>query len=82
MAQSLKLAIEPGGAIVAIYDDSLAGLIEQGHVDIARVSDVEPYDNGGWLAVMRRDGARLGPFRLRAEALAAEVDYLNARLFS
>ncbi len=79
--QSTKLAIESDGAIVMIYDDDDRELIDAGAACIARVSDVEPNENGEWLAIMRRDSVVLGPFRLRSEALAAEVKYLQAQLF-
>ena len=72
---ALKLLVEPSGEIVAIYSDAFADLCEAGRADIARASSVEPA-SGGWIATMN-DGTKLGPFRLRETALAAEVDYLE-----
>jgi hypothetical protein len=76
----ITLSINTEGRICAIYDDRLAGLIAQGKVKIKRVSAVEPTPDGRWTAAMV-DGPVLGPYRLRSEALAAEVEYLKARLF-
>ena len=39
----------------------------------------EKYGVTGWLATMN-DGTKIGPFRLRETALAAEVDYLERQL--
>ena len=88
--QSTKIAIEPDGAITMIYSDDAAELIDQGAAVIRRVSNVEPADPdlcraagvpaAGWMATMT-DGIVLGPYRLRAEALDAEIAYLEAQLF-
>lgn len=74
----LKLLIEADGEITAIYSDQLADLCDQGACQIARASNVEPSD-GGWTATMI-DGTKIGPYRLRETALAAEVDYLETQL--
>ena len=80
--QSKLLSISPAGEVAAIYDDDVRGLYDAlGEVSIARASNVEPDEAGQWRASMT-DGAVLGPFRLRAEALAAEVTYLQSKLFS
>lgn len=83
--QTLRLSIDQSGVIEAIYSDDLAGLCELGAATITRASNVEPYARedwaaGGWAATMA-NGVVLGPYRLRSEALAAEVAYLEARLF-
>ena len=91
--QPLKLAIETDGTITAIHDDALAPLYLEGRADITRASSVEPHrwiefepatchqseSITGWLATMN-DGTKLGPYRLRSEALAAEVAYLEKQL--
>ncbi len=41
---------------------------------------VSTNDGKGWTAYMRKDGVTLGPFSTRAEALTAEVAYINRQL--
>ena len=80
-----KLAIESDGSIVAVYGDDLAPLIAQGTATITRASNVEPM-LGGWAVAMVDDTSSAAvelfvrTFRLRSEALAAEVAYLERRL--
>lgn len=63
-----------------VYDDAAADLLALGDATIRRVSHVEPTDDGrGWVATMVDDGAVLGPFPLRQQALAAERAYLRDR---
>ncbi len=65
----------------AIYSDALEPLLDEGRATIRRASHVEPADGGGWTADMSPVGGPiLGPFRLRADALAKEVEWLKARL--
>lgn len=79
MKQS-KLAISADGEVTMIYSDETAELLEElGEATVERVSNVEPVA-GGWQATMI-DGAVLPVYRLRADALAAEVEYLNSKLF-
>ena len=81
MSQAYKLAIETDGSATMIYDDQRLDLmLELGRPVITRVSEVEPRSDGLWQAKMR-DGHLLQPYRLRSEALAAEVEYLEAKLF-
>ena len=83
----LKLLIETTGEITAIYSDALADLCDEGTATITRASHVEPVvlENpagevmSGWAATMN-NGIMIGPFRLRSEALEAEVTYLEQRL--
>ncbi len=77
------------GHIRFVYDDELADLLDLGDAAVCRVSHVEPYDGSGgdefaalhknsWTADMRPvDGPVLGPFKTRAEALAAERAWLT-----
>lgn len=68
------------GSLVYLWDDRLQPLGELGAVSIRRASHVEP-DGGGWTADLAPvGGPRLGPFRLRAEALAAERRWLHRHL--
>ena len=87
MRSNIKLAVEVGGAITAIYSDELAPLIELGAATITRASNVEP-SSLGWFVTMIGDDSheafalQARTFRRRADALAAEVEYLESRLFS
>lgn len=75
---SAEVLIAPDGTVRFIYSDALAPLANGlGRVEIARASHVEPTREGLWTADMSPvHGPILGPFALRAEALAAEVQYL------
>ena len=72
-----EVIIDSSGRIRTVYSDALAPtLAKLGAVSIARASMVEP-GAGGWLADLAAvRGPVLGPFALRAEALAAEVKWL------
>jgi hypothetical protein len=74
--------IAPNGTVHAIYSDGLAKLIEESDtVSISRASHVEPTPDGQWTADMSPvAGPVLGPFRLRQEALDAEVAWLEQHL--
>jgi hypothetical protein len=80
-----------GGHLQFVYSDDLAVLCDTGATTVVRVSHVEPYDGSGgtafaakhagswWTADMSPvDGPVLGPFKTRAEALAAERAWLTA----
>jgi hypothetical protein len=76
----MKLSLQ-GGKVTAIYSDDLADLAgKASRVEIRRASHVEPTSDGQWAATMN-DGTVLGPYRLRSEALAEEVKYLESKLF-
>ena len=77
--KTFKMSIGTNGKVAMIYDDAHAPFMELGHATVTRASNVEPAA-GGWQATMR-DGTVIGPYRLRADALAAEVKYLEAKLF-
>ena len=65
------------GRVEFVYSDALAGLLDLGAATVTRASHVEPAPGGGWTADMAPSGGPvLGPFALRAEALAAEVAWL------
>jgi hypothetical protein len=56
--------------------------MEEGDAKVTRASHVEPNPAGGWGADMAPvNGPMLGPFKLRSEALSAEVAYLENTLF-
>ena len=74
MEHTIKIA---GGKLTFVYDDALAGLLTEGEATVRRVSHVEPVP-GGWTADMAPVGGPvLGPFPLRATALAAERAWLT-----
>lgn len=76
----MKLSLH-NGRVTAIYSDDLADLAgKASRVEIRRASAVEPTEDGQWSATMN-DGTVLGPYRLRSEALAEEVKYLESKLF-
>lgn len=83
---SFNMAISPKGEITLIYGDQHAGFLDKLGVRVdevvSRASNVEP-GQGGWIADMSpiEKGVVLGPFRLRQEALDAEVAWLNKKLF-
>ena len=77
-----ELIFHHDGTVGFIFSDDLAAvareLVQDGHLEIRRASDVEP-SGEGWRAVMRpwAGGADLGVFPTRAEALAAEIAHLR-----
>ncbi len=91
----LKVVIDSEGMLTAIYSDELveAGLFKLGEAEVYRASSVEPEELGGWnVTISDRAHDELGceginelacgSFRLRQEALAAEVAWLEERLFT
>lgn len=70
----MTLVIDPTGEITTLYQEVL-DLAALGSMRIERASHVEPDDGGRWWAEII-DGPKLGPFTLRSEALAAEVEWL------
>jgi len=76
----MEIVITPSGAARAIYDEAI-DLAAIGSLTIRRASHVEPDDSGQWFADLAPvSGPRLGPFALRSEALAAELDWLESHL--
>lgn len=73
------LNIGPDGSVRSIYQEEVdIAAALGGTVTIERASHVEPDARGGWSADMRPVGGPiLGPFRLRSEALAAEVAWIE-----
>lgn len=71
--------IDLDGTINMIYDDSSRELMDNGKLSITRVSNVEPNEKGEWLATLS-NGVILGPYRLRTDALDAEVKYIEENL--
>jgi|GEM_PF-412676 hypothetical protein len=78
----MLLNVSNGGVIRMIYSDDLACLLGEGVGSINRASHVEP-GIGGWFADLSPvKGPNLGPFALRADALAAEVNWLELNYIS
>lgn len=74
------LAVLADGSLAFLWDDDLAPLLDLGQATIQRVSRVEP-EGRGWTADLAPvGGPRLGPFRLRGQALAAEREWLAEHL--
>lgn len=72
--------IDADGRLRFMYSDELAGLLELGPSTVRRASHVEPAPAGGWTADLEPSGGPvLGPYRLRADALAAELAWLEGR---
>lgn len=72
--------VDPRGRLTLVYLDRLAELLEHGTATVRRASHVEPDPAGGWTADMAPVGGPvLGPYRLRADALAAELGWLEGR---
>lgn len=78
---TIELTIRKDGSIGAIHDDALAPLYDKGKTEIKRASHVEPINGvaSEWQADMSpiAPGVSLGPFRLRSDALDAEVEWLK-----
>lgn len=73
-----RLSVSNQGITTLIYSDIHADLLSEGKATIKRVSNVEPSD-GGWVASMF-DGTKLGPYKLRQQALDEEVKYIEEKL--
>ncbi len=78
----MTLIIDPAGLVRCLYAEAI-DLHTLGELRIARASHIEPDDQGNWLADLSpAAGPILGPFGLRSEALAAELDWLTDHLAS
>ena len=76
----MQLLISSAGQIRCIYGEAIS-LQDLGTVSIQRASHVEPDAAGNWLADLSPvSGPVLGPFTLRSEALAAEINWLEQHL--
>lgn len=73
--------IAASGELLTIYSDSLAELFSEGHKTVRRASHVEPDENGMWIADLAPvGGPKLPCCALRADALAAEIAWLQENL--
>jgi hypothetical protein len=70
------------GTAQAIYSEEI-NLNELGKVTHSRASHVEPDENGEWVANLSPiNGPKLGPFKLRSEAIKNEIDWLENNILS
>jgi hypothetical protein len=73
----MELIIDTAGGVRCVYGEEI-DLGALGTVDIRRASHVEPDGCGNWWAdVSPVGGPRIGPYRHRSEALAAELQWLR-----
>jgi len=76
----MKVTIAPDGTLRFIYSDALRPLLDTGAARINRASHVEPQGTTWTADLAPAGGPVLGPFTTRQEALAAEVEWLDAHL--
>ncbi len=75
--KAFVMKVTETGQVVFIWDDIFRGLVDEGAVSVSRASNVEPNSKGFWEADLGPVGGPvLGPFRLREEALKAEVEWI------
>jgi hypothetical protein len=73
----MLLVVDRCGCIRCVYGESVP-LASLGPLSIKRGSHVEPRIDGKWTADLSPvNGPTLGPFNLRSDALAAELDWLE-----
>jgi hypothetical protein len=73
----MQLIIERNGQVRGIYGEEIS-LPSLGSPRFIRASNVEPDENGRWLADLAPVGGPiLGPYERRSEALEAEVSWLE-----
>ena len=78
----MQIIIEPTGMARCVYDESIQ-LSSIGKLKIRRGSHVEPIESGKWIADLSPvGGPKLGPFRFRSKALAAERRWLEKHWLS
>ena len=74
----MHLHIDRHGQVTCVYDEMI-DLSTIGPLAIRRASHVEPDATGAWWADLTPvNGPRLGPYRIRSDALAAERAWLEA----
>jgi len=83
MPNTRIINVSRSGEMTFIYDDKLTGLMKHGPAKITRASHVDPTADNKWEANMVPSrGPVLGPFDTRAEALAAEVRWINENVLT
>jgi len=77
------ISIAPDGTVRFIYSDELASLLNEGEASTRRASHVEPTEDGKhWGVDLSPVGGpeNYGTFEKRADALQAEVIWLQANV--
>ena len=70
------------GTAQTIYSEEI-DLNELGKVKHSRASHVEPDENGEWVADLSPiNGPKLGPYKLRSEAIKSEIGWLENNILS
>jgi len=78
----MLINVDTSGTVSMIHSDDMVELLAEGRATIKRASHVEPTEDGQWQADLSPvDGPTLGPFALRSQALAAEVEWLETHIF-
>ena len=77
MAKSLTLLISTEGHMRFIHDDELNPLLGEGDATIERASHVEPVGTQWQADLSPVGGPTLGLFSTRADALKAEIAWLE-----
>ncbi len=78
----MKLRVDPDGNVHCVYAETI-DLSLLGSVSIRRAGRVEPDRSGRWWADLSPlKGPRLGPYRRRSDALAAEAAWVERFLFA
>ena len=73
----MQLIIESSGLTRCVYSDAIP-IQGFGQVRIKRASNVEPNEQGKWIADLAPvSGPILGPFQKRTDAIKAEVQWLR-----
>lgn len=76
----MQLLLTTTGRVCCLYGEAIE-LSALGVPNIRRASQVEPDEAGQWWADLAPvAGPKLGPFKLRSDALAAEAVWLESRL--
>ena len=76
----MKLIVSTDGDVTGIYTEDIT-FSTLGRPQIQRASDVEPNDEYGWTADLRRSGGPVfGPFDNRSQAIEAEICWLEQHL--
>jgi hypothetical protein len=81
MERKVKIIIDRYGRISFIYNDDLRGLLKAGKSEIRRASHVEPVGDKWEADLSPSGGPKLGLFETRADALRAEVEWLEEHNF-
>lgn len=75
----MQLVISRDGVVRCLYTEQI-DLSVLGPLAVRRASHVEPDEEGQWYADLSPvNGPKLGPYRLRSQALEAEVRWLEQR---